>query len=488
MKKYLLLFLLLQTLGTCNQNTDNLVEFTGILEATQIDIRAEARGQILQIHFDEGAQVKPGNVLAEIDHEKLDYELKQAQARVKELEANLSLLQKGFRDAEIEKAKEFFLEAEIQLKESKRQYNRIQELFDREVVSVHQRDRAETALKSALKRYEMAKKDYQIFQEGYRKEEIVSTQAAKESAEAIVNLIKRKVLDATVVIPANGVINEIYVEPGELVSPGTLLAKVIDLQDIWIMAYVSENNLEKIQLGQTVKIFVDSYPNREFLGKVTSIYPEAEFTPPNIQNKEERAIPVYGVKIQIDNTDELLKLGMPADAIIELSYINYSTSAIKGEPPEKMKLVPKLEIESELQEETSIKKQMQDSAHKDKKVTVDEKAVFPEPFKKDQVMANSIASQSSDKKAQKPAVTDLPVDSGIYSLLLRSFQKRKTANSEMKIFQKKGYKTYVEPIDLGNKGIWYRVKVGKFKTKAEALKISEKIAKKEGFKPLLLKK
>jgi HlyD family secretion protein len=320
MKKNLLpVFLLIVLLNACTQNNDSLVESTGTIEATQIDIRAEVGGRILELYFDEGDRIKPADIFARLDHEKLGYELQQAEARVRELKAKLALLQKGFRDAEVERAKEFLLESEVQLKEQRREFERIKTLFDKEVVSVDVRDRAETAYESALKRYGMAKKDYQIYQEGYRKEEIASAKAANESAEAAVRLIQRNIQDATVVIPCDGVINERYVEPGEFVAPGTLLATVINLQDMWIMAYVSEKNLGKVRLGQTGKVFVDSYPDREFPGKVTYISPEAEFTPKNIQTREERVKLVYGVKVQIDNTEEILKPGMPADVTIEVN-------------------------------------------------------------------------------------------------------------------------------------------------------------------------
>jgi len=83
------------------------------------------------------------------------------------------------------------------------------------------------------------------------------------------------------------------------------------------MAYLSEKNLGKVKLGQQGKIMIDSFPHKEFIGKVTYISPEAEFTPKNIQTKEERVKLVYGVKIEADNPDQELKVGMPADAIIE---------------------------------------------------------------------------------------------------------------------------------------------------------------------------
>lgn len=295
------------------------MESTGSIEATQIDIRSEVGGRILKLHFDEGDRIKPEDVLAEIDHEKLDYELKNAQARVKELGARLLLLQRGFRDAEVRKAKEALLEAEVQLQDARREYKRIQKLFDGGVASDHEKDRAETAFKAALKQYERAKQDYEIFHEGFRSEEITAAQAAKESAEAYVALAERRIRDATIVSPAKGIVSERYVEQGEIISPGSLLFSIIDLQDIWIMAYVSEKNLGKVRLGQNGYVFIDSFPEKKFPGKVTHISPEAEFTPKNIQTKEERVKLVYGVKVQVQNDEELLKPGMPADVIIEMN-------------------------------------------------------------------------------------------------------------------------------------------------------------------------
>jgi HlyD family secretion protein len=315
MIKKLLPVVLLLLLG-CHQNSSNLVESTGTLEATQIDIRAEVGGKILKLYFDDGDRVKPGAVFAEIDKEKLEYQLQETQAHLRELEAQLAQLQTGFRVEEVKKAQDFFQESKIQMEEAKRDYNRVFKLFQEKVASTDQKDTAETAYKSALKRYEMAKNDYMIYKEGYRKEDIARAQAAKESGEAAIRLIQRSIKDATVVIPAKGIMQVRYVELGELVTPGSILATVTDLQDMWIMAYISEKNLGKIKLGQSAQVFVDSFPDKPFPGKVIYISTEAEFTPKNIQTKEERVKLVYAVKVQIDNTKETLKVGMPADVVI----------------------------------------------------------------------------------------------------------------------------------------------------------------------------
>jgi len=303
----------------CNQLSGGLVESTGTLEATQIDIRAEVGGKILKLNFDDGDRVTKGALFAEIDREKLEYQLQEAQARLRESEAQLAQLQSGFRVEEVGKAKEMFLEAQVQMEEAEREYNRVLKLYREKVAAPDMKDRAETAYKSSRKRYEAANNDYQMIKKGYREEEIARSRAAKEGAEAAIRLIQRSIKDATVIIPANGIMQVRYVELGELVTPGSILATITDLHDMWIMAYVSEKNLGQIKLGQSAEVFVDSFPQKPFPGKVTYISTEAEFTPKNIQTKEERVKLVYAVKVQIDNTKELLKVGMPADVVISAS-------------------------------------------------------------------------------------------------------------------------------------------------------------------------
>jgi HlyD family secretion protein len=301
----------------CNGNNPNLIESTGTIEATEVDTRSEISGKILTLYFDEGDWVKKGEVLAEIDHKKLDIELARAKAQLAEAEAQLTLLIKGLRDKEVERVRETFLESKVLLKDSKREYKRIQKLYDEGVVDLGSRDKVEAAYEASQKRYEIAKKNYEIAVEGSRKEEIQAGEAVKAAAGAQVELIEEQIEDATITIPIDGVISERYVELGEFVSVGSLIATVIDLKHVWVMAYVSEKNLGKVKLGQQGKVMVDSFPEKEFIGKVTYISPEAEFTPKNIQTKEERVKLVFGVKIEADNPDQELKPGMPADAVIE---------------------------------------------------------------------------------------------------------------------------------------------------------------------------
>ena len=295
---------------------DSLVESTGTIEATQVDIRSEAAGRVLKLFFDEGDRPKPGDVLATIDQEKLELDLQTARGRLAEARARYEQLENGFRKEDVQKAREALQEAEILYNNARREHDRMQQLFASKVAPEESRDTVETNYKAAARRYERAKQDYQMLQSGYRAEDIAAGKAVVESAQAAVDLAGRRVKDATVVSPCRGVVSERYVEVGELVSAGSMLFSIIDLQDIWIMAYVSERNLGKVKLGQSASVSIDSFPERAFPGKVVFISPEAEFTPKNIQTREERVKLVYGVKVRLQNAEEILKPGMPADVTI----------------------------------------------------------------------------------------------------------------------------------------------------------------------------
>ncbi len=96
------------------------------------------------------------------------------------------------------------------------------------------------------------------------------------------------------------------------------LFKVSDLRAVDLIIYVSEEELGKVKLGQTAYISVDAYPDKTYSGKVIYISPEAEFTPKNIETKDERTKLVFAVKIRIDNPKYELKPGMPADAEVHI--------------------------------------------------------------------------------------------------------------------------------------------------------------------------
>jgi HlyD family secretion protein len=127
-------------------------------------------------------------------------------------------------------------------------------------------------------------------------------------------------LDYTVLrAPFAGVITVRQGEPGEVVVPGTPVATLADLDRIWLRAYIPETDLGRIRWGQEAVVTTDTYPGKQYHGRISFIASEAEFTPKSVQTYKERVMLVYRIKIDIDNPNHELKPGMPADAHITLA-------------------------------------------------------------------------------------------------------------------------------------------------------------------------
>jgi HlyD family secretion protein len=154
---------------------------------------------------------------------------------------------------------------------------------------------------------------------GNRTEDIAAAKARLDQSKAQLETIQKQLRDSYIISPADGIITHKVFELGELVNPGSTVFTISQLDKVHLMVYVSEQNLGKVKYGQTAEIIVDSHPDKTFIGKVTYISSVAEFTPKNIQTKEDRLKQVFGVKLEIDNKEQILKPGMPADAKIIIS-------------------------------------------------------------------------------------------------------------------------------------------------------------------------
>jgi HlyD family secretion protein len=119
--------------------------------------------------------------------------------------------------------------------------------------------------------------------------------------------------------PCAGVVTVRQAELGEVVSPGSPVVTLADLDHIWLRVYIAETDLGRIAWGEHVAVTTDTYPGKQYNGRISFISSTAEFTPKSVQTTNERVTLVYRIKIDIDNPDHELKPGMPADAHISLA-------------------------------------------------------------------------------------------------------------------------------------------------------------------------
>ncbi len=300
------------------QNEKKLISASGTIEAVEVAIASKLSGQVEKILLKEGDQVKIGDTLAVIDSSSLEIQLKQAEAGTRLAEAQLELVLKGARAEDIRQAEEALKQAEANLSVAEEDWKRLRTLAEKESATQKQRDDAEARYKVALSQYETAKQVLQKARQLARPEEIKAARARLDQAAAARDLIKKSIADSTILSPVSGFVTHKIIEAGEFVIPGSPLLTVADLANVHLEIYVPEKELGRIRLGQPAEVKIDSHPDRVFIGKVTFVSPEAEFTPKNVQTKEERVKLVFRIKVEIPNPGYILKPGMPADAVLKI--------------------------------------------------------------------------------------------------------------------------------------------------------------------------
>jgi HlyD family secretion protein len=360
----------------------NRVLVSGNIELTEVDISFKVPGKLIELTVDEGAVVKKGQVIARIDREQVERQRTRDQAsvassqsqyeqmetavrwqretlesdvalrkaEVRAAQARLDQLLAGSRPQEIQQSRASVADATAQRDQAKADWDRAQELFKNDDISKAQYDQYRTRLDSAAAVLRQAQERLALVEEGPRKEDIEAARAEVQRAQAAlqvseanrlevtrreqdvigrradvqraqaqVAMTQTQIDDTVVTSPIDGVVLVKAAEVGEVLGAGTTVVTIGDTDHPWLRAYISETDLGRVKLGQPVQLTSDSFPNKTYPGRVSFISSEAEFTPKQIQTREERVKLVYRIKIDVDNPRHELKSNMPVDAEIQLN-------------------------------------------------------------------------------------------------------------------------------------------------------------------------
>ncbi len=289
-------------LAACNNGDTGRISASGTIEVVDVTVSAKVPGEIRRRYVDEGSVVRAGDTLAHIRHLTASLELRQAEASVAAAKSAYDLLRRGSREEDVRQAKASMdnLEAD---------YRRAEKLSRDTLISVKELSDVQT-------RFIVAKETHEKLVNGPLPEEIERAHAGYEQALAQAALINQKLSDSHVISPVNGVVTLRAVEVGEMVQAGSAIVRVSVLENVRLVIYVREIDLGRIRIGDEASVTIDSYPDRSFNGRVIYISPTAEFTPKNVQTKEERVKLSFAVKIEVENPGGELKPGMPADAVL----------------------------------------------------------------------------------------------------------------------------------------------------------------------------
>ena len=249
-----------------NSGNDGVLVASGTVEVTEVDLGFKLAGRVARLAFEEGAAVTRGDRLAELDGAELRSLMEQTTAAVRNAEAELERASKDF--------------------------ERARQLAREGVFSAQQLD-------------------------GATRNQVVA-RSQLDQALAARQAARIRLSDTVLLAPLSGVVLERNAEPGETVAAGRPVYTLADLSNPWIKVYIRETKLGLVKLGQPAEVTVDTFPGKVYIGKVTQIASEAEFTPKNVQTREERVKLVFGVKVSVQNEAGELKPGMPADVKINV--------------------------------------------------------------------------------------------------------------------------------------------------------------------------
>lgn len=368
MKKIIPILLIVITVGgwwMYRLDGNGSPRYSGFIEAEDAAVGSKLGGRVMKVCVREGDAVKAGDVLIELDREPSEARFKEAEASLLTAKKRLEELENGSRPQEIQRAQALYEQARQQwqllvngpraediraaeanvaaasadLNLASITAQRQRELFAKKDTTADHLDRAEKELSVARNRLlafqaeleklrvgfrvediqaakaqmESASASLSLAREGPRKEQIEQAGAEVERAQAAVEKAKIDLLETLISAPSDAVVEVSRLQPGDLLSPNQTALTLILYMPIWIRIYVPESVLGAAKIGASLHFSVNAYPGKSFQGKIVQVNRKAEYTPRNVQSPQTRDDLVFGVKIEIEDPDRLLRPGMVAD-------------------------------------------------------------------------------------------------------------------------------------------------------------------------------
>jgi len=313
----LILILVLIFLFNSRKKEKDFLVLSGNIEVKEVNISFKIFGRIVELNFNEGDRVKKDDILAKIEESEILKEMELQKAILEEAKVKLEELKKGSREQEIKKAEANLLLREAEFEKAKKDFERAKNLFENGAISQSKFEDYKKILDVSRANYEREKEALSLAKEGVRKEEIIAQKKRVKQEEAKIKLIEEKLKDTILKSPIDGIILSKNAEIGEIANPNFPIYTIGELDKPYVKVYIKEDKLGLIKLGQKAEVLSDTYPKKTYEGKITYISSKAEFTPKNIQTKEERTKLVFEVKVDVKNEKEELKPGMPVDVKIK---------------------------------------------------------------------------------------------------------------------------------------------------------------------------
>jgi HlyD family secretion protein len=320
MRRSALLFLLFT--AACNSNDRNIIR--GTVEMDQVDIAPQQPARVLQMLVNEGDAVTAGDTIAILGLADASAQVAAREARVSQAEAAVRDLKAGARPQEIGRAQSELQAAEAEATRTATELDRARALVRDTVISRRDYDAAAAAARVAAERRDAARSALRLLQVGARPAQIRAAEAELAQARADLAGTGSRLADLVLVSPVAGVVLTRAAEPGEVLPAGVPAAIIGDTSRRYVRAYVPQRLLQRLKPGALVLVTPDGWEGSGVGARVTSIQPEAEFTPRVSLTPDERADQLFGARLALDSP---LPVGLWVTVSIETESADYADSA-----------------------------------------------------------------------------------------------------------------------------------------------------------------
>ena len=296
-------------------DTSDEIVLYGNVDLRQVALAFKGSERVQEMRVQEGDSVLPGQVLAVLDTTMLELRIRQAQAQVRVQQEGLNRLRSGSRPQEIAQTEAASAAAQAELTQARQQLQRLNAISVEtagQAVSKLDIEAAEARFAVAQANLNRAQQVQELSVDGPASEDIARAEAMLEAANAELAILEQQLIDAELRAPIAAIVRSRLLEPGDMASPQRPAYNLAITQPKWVRAYISEVDLGRVLPGQSASVSTDSHPDQSLTGTVGYISSVAEFTPKTVQTEDLRTSLVYEIRVQVNDPDNRLRLGMPA--------------------------------------------------------------------------------------------------------------------------------------------------------------------------------
>lgn len=308
-----------------DQSDSDLVSGNGRIEATEIDVAAKTAGRIRDILVREGDFVTAGQVVAVMDTETLDAQLRQAQAQFHQAESSVAIADSQLvqRQAERQAALALVAQRQAELNVARKRYQRSSSLAGRGATSQQEADDDFASRESAAAAVSAAEAQVAAAEAAIAtaRSQQAGAASAVAAAQASVERIQADINDSELRAVRNGRVQYRIAQPGEVVGAGGRVLNLVDLEDVYMTFFLPTAVAGRLSVGTEVRIVLDAAPDYVFPASVSFVADVAQFTPKTVETASEREKLMFRIRAQVppDVLDENLlrvKTGLPGVAYL----------------------------------------------------------------------------------------------------------------------------------------------------------------------------